>query len=79
MSSLHLSLVLSAALWMLSADVAAQRLRASEQFVALVALELVLILKLSYLIFSGLNWGFNQIEVAFDLYSSVSSLWGGHV
>jgi hypothetical protein len=60
---------------MLSADVAAQRLRASEQFVALVALELVLILKLSYLIFSGLNWGFNQIEVAFDLYSSVSSLW----
>jgi len=50
---------------MLSADVAAQRLRASEQFVALVALELVL----------GLNRGFNQIEVAFDLYSSVSSLW----
>ena len=52
---------------MLSADVTAQRLRASEQFVALDALELVL----------RLNRGFNQIEVGFDLYSSVSSLWWG--
>lgn len=54
---------------MLSADVTAQWLRASEQFIALVALELVL----------RLTRGFNQIEVAFDLYSSVSSLWWGHV
>jgi len=54
---------------MLSADVATQRLRAAEQLVALGAPERVV----------RLNWSFNQIEVAFDLYSSVSSLWGGHV
>lgn len=65
LSSLHLSLVLSAALGMLSADVAAQRLRTSEQLVALIALELLL----------KLIGGFNQIKLAFDVYGSVSGLW----
>jgi hypothetical protein len=50
---------------MLSADVAAKRLRAPEQLIALVTLEEIV----------GLNRGFNQIEVTFDLYDSVSSLW----
>ena len=65
LSSLHLPLVLGAALWVLSADVATEGLGASEEFIALRALELL----------CGLAGGFNQIEVAFDLHDSVSGLW----
>jgi len=66
LSSLHLSLVLGTALWVLSADVAAKRLGTSEKLIALLALEL----------FLWLSWGFHEIKVILDPRDAVSSLWG---
>ena len=64
-SSLHFLLVLGTALRVFSADVAAQRLRTSEEFVALIASKL-------FLIFVDIN----QIEsVVLDLHFPVLRLW----